>query len=57
MGGSSSQEKIKKKVVIIGGSFAGIAVASYLWDSMELLMIDKNDYFEYICNWPRATAR
>lgn len=43
-----------KKVVIVGCSFAGFALAEKLWSTHEVIMIDKNEYFEYICTASRS---
>ena len=43
-----------KKVLIIGCSFAGLTVAQQLWDTHQVTIIDKNDYFEYICTCTRS---
>ncbi len=37
----------KKKVVVIGGGFAGSKVAKGLEDSFSVTLIDNKDYFEY----------
>lgn len=48
MGGSNSKvEKFNKHVVIVGGSFAGLTIAEFLWNHFEVTVIDKNDYFEF----------
>ena len=39
----------QKKVVIAGATFAGMVLAEKLWNNplFEVLIVDKNDYFEY----------
>jgi len=56
MGGfcSSKIPVFDKKVVIVGASFAGLAVAEKLWDSFDVVIIDKNDFFEYTCTSTRG---
>jgi NADH dehydrogenase FAD-containing subunit len=56
MGGHQSK-KIEKKVVIIGASFAGLTLAEKLWDKFNVILIDKNEYFEYVCTNPRALVK
>eukprot|EP00347_Sterkiella_histriomuscorum_P010740 403375101 len=43
-----------KRVIIIGCSFAGLSLAEQLWDTHEVTIIDKNDFFEYICTGTRS---
>ena len=38
---------IKKKVVIIGGGFAGSIIAKNIEDNFETILIDTKEYFEY----------
>jgi NADH dehydrogenase FAD-containing subunit len=45
---------LDKKVVIVGASFAGLNLAEQLWDDFEVIIIDKNNYFEYICTATRS---
>ena len=33
----------------MGGSFAGLEIASKLWDHLRVTIIDANDYMEHIC--------
>ncbi len=47
---TKSTVQYEKKVVIIGCSFAGLTLAEQLWDSFEVVIVDKNDYFEFICS-------
>ena len=54
---SSAVPKYDKKVVIVGASFAGLAIAEGLWDSFEVTIIDKNDFFENVCAVPRTLAK
>jgi NADH dehydrogenase FAD-containing subunit len=56
MGGHQSR-KIEKKVVIVGASFAGLTLAEKLWDKFNVILIDKNEYFEYICTMARALIK
>jgi NADH dehydrogenase FAD-containing subunit len=58
MGANHSQKrKLNHRVVIIGGGFAGLALAELLWDTFSVVIIDRKDYFEYICTNPRALVR
>lgn len=56
MGGlcTSAPRQFDKKVVIVGASFAGLTLAEKLWDSFDVLLIDKSNFFEYICTNPRS---
>jgi NADPH-dependent 2,4-dienoyl-CoA reductase/sulfur reductase-like enzyme len=45
MGCSSSVHNFNKKLVIVGASFAGLAIAEALWDYFNVVIIDKNDYY------------
>ena len=49
--------KTDKKVVIVGGSFAGFNVASQLWDYADVTIIDQKDYFEYLLTIPKCFVR
>ncbi|KAJ1471252.1 hypothetical protein T484DRAFT_1844879 [Baffinella frigidus] len=37
----------RQRVVIVGGSFAGLAVARNLRKDFDVTIIDRKDYFEY----------
>jgi NADH dehydrogenase FAD-containing subunit len=39
-----------KKLVIVGFSLAGLNLLLELKDVFDVTMIDKNSYFEYVCN-------
>ena len=56
MGGSCTKSTVQfdKKVVIVGCSFAGLTLAEQLWDTYEVMIVDKNDYFEYVCTGSRS---
>ena len=56
MGGFCTKSTVQydKKVVIVGCSFAGLHLAEQLWDKFQVLIIDKNDYFEYVCTGSRS---
>ena len=56
MGGFCTRQVVKsdKKVVIVGSSFAGMAVAEQLWDEFDVTIVDKNEYFEFICTGARS---
>lgn len=54
MCGSKVLPQYDKKVVIVGASFAGLSVAEKLWDQFDVTIVDKNDYFEYICTNTRS---
>lgn len=61
MGGNNStahkDKSEKKKVVIVGGSFAGLAAAEHLWTDFDVTLIDKNSFFEYCCMNARALVK
>lgn len=59
MGASKSLAKSRseKRIVIVGASFAGLGVAELLWDHFLVTIIDKNNYFEYVCTNPRALVK
>ena len=44
----SSEEVKKKRVVIVGFSYAGFMIASSIWDHVSVTVIDKREYFEVI---------
>ena len=46
---SSNSGTVKKHVIIVGGSFAGLEIAAKLWDNLRVTMIDANEYMEHIC--------
>lgn len=48
------REKSDKKVIIIGASFAGLSVAEHLWDHFDVMIVDRKDYFEYVCTNTRS---
>jgi len=56
MGGGTSRHT-DKRVVIVGASFSGLTVAERLWDNFNVLLIDRNDFFEYTCTNPRALVK
>jgi NADH dehydrogenase FAD-containing subunit len=39
----------KKTVVIVGASFAGLAMMDHLLSEFNIVLIDKKNYFEYYC--------
>ncbi len=49
MGCTSSIPVFDKKVVIVGASFAGLALAELLWNSFQVVIVDKNDYYNFVC--------
>ncbi len=57
MGGKQAIPKFNKKVIIVGGSFSGLTMAFGLMQSFDVLVIDKNDYFDYVCIAPRAIVQ
>ncbi|CDW86381.1 pyridine nucleotide-disulphide oxidoreductase family protein [Stylonychia lemnae] len=59
MGGTCSKTQVAydKKVIIVGCSFAGLTLAEQLWDYFDVTLIDKNDYFEYICTTTRSLVK
>lgn len=50
MGNSGRKPYGSTRVVIIGFSFAGLQIASMLWDQFDVVVIDKNDYFDNVCS-------
>jgi len=48
--------RIGKRVVIVGGSFAGYNVGNQLMDDFDVTIIDKKDYFDFFICIPRAYA-
>ncbi len=58
MGGLCMQtpvtQHLETKVVIVGASFAGLHLAEQLWNDFDVTVVDKNDYFEYICTGTRS---
>ena len=56
MGGTCTKPlaQYDKKVLIVGASFSGMAIAERLWDQFEVTIIDKNDYFEYSCTGSKS---
>jgi NADH dehydrogenase FAD-containing subunit len=57
MGSANTVPKSEKKVVIVGGSFAGISVLLNLLGKVNVVLIDKMDYFDYICIAPLALVK
>lgn len=59
MGGTCGKSTVvyDKRVIIVGCSFAGLTLAEQLWDSHDVTIIDKNDYFEYICTGTRSFVK
>lgn len=47
MGNSNTLTKFNKKVVVVGGSFAGMTIAESLWDYFEVTLVDMKDFFEF----------
>lgn len=43
----STTVQLNKKVVILGASYAGLNLAEQLWDNFEVLLIDRQEYYEY----------
>lgn len=57
MGGcTSAPERTGKRVVIVGGSFAGYNVARALLDDFSVTIVDKKEYFDYFICIPRIYA-
>jgi NADH dehydrogenase FAD-containing subunit len=55
MGNSQIPRVNHSQVVVVGGSFAGLSVIEHLKDKFSnIVLIDKNDYFEYLCTNLRA---
>jgi len=50
----SGNTKEKKHLVIVGGSFAGVNLIMKLKDEFKITLIDKKDYFEWICGLPQS---
>jgi len=44
-------------VVVVGGSFAGMAVVLELLDSFNVVLIDRKAYLEYVALATRAVAQ
>ena len=40
-------QKFDKKVVVVGGGFAGTTIAERLWNNAHVTLVDKKDHFEY----------
>ena len=40
-------QKYDKRVLVIGGGFAGMTIAERLWNHAHVTLIDKKDHFEY----------
>lgn len=59
MGGlcTSANTRSDKKVVIVGASFAGLSLAEKLWDHFDVLLVDKSDFFEFVCANPRTLVQ
>ena len=55
MGSSVSNPTIQKHLVIVGGSFAGMAMleSSYK-DFTKITLIDTKDHYEFICTAARS---
>lgn len=51
MGNSHSE---KKKVTIIGGSFAGLILLDKIKNDYDITLIEKKDHFEWICSLPHS---
>lgn len=47
MGNSHTPGGFNQKVVIVGGSFAGLTVAEKLWDHFDVTLIDMKEFFEF----------
>ena len=45
---ASANSSVKKHVIIVGGSFAGLEIAVKLWDNLKVTIIDSNEYMEHI---------
>jgi NADH dehydrogenase FAD-containing subunit len=45
---ASANSSVKKHVIIVGGSFAGLEIAVKLWDHLKVTIIDSNEYMEHI---------
>lgn len=43
--------------MIVGASFAGLEVARRLWDYLDVTIIDRQDFFEYICTSARGIVK
>jgi hypothetical protein len=46
---ASVDPKNRKKLIIVGFSYAGFNLAQQLWDHYDVTVIDQNAYFEHIC--------
>jgi NADH dehydrogenase FAD-containing subunit len=58
MGGCySAPAKSGKRVVIVGGSYAGYNVANQLMNDYSVTIIDKREYFDSFVAVPRAVAK
>ncbi|CAI2367572.1 unnamed protein product [Moneuplotes crassus] len=44
----------KKRLVIVGGSFAGLLLLDKVKDDFEVVLIEKKDHFEWICSLPHS---
>ncbi|CAI2368381.1 unnamed protein product [Moneuplotes crassus] len=51
MGNSQPQ---RKKLVIIGGSFAGLLILDKVKEDFDITLIEKKDHFEWICSLPHS---
>ena len=57
MGGCfSAPERLRKRVVIVGGSYSGYNVANQLMNDYNVTIVDKTEYFDSFVAIPRAYA-
>ena len=47
------QPRSKRRLVIVGASFAGLALVDKLKNHFEITLVERKDHFEYICNMPK----
>jgi NADH dehydrogenase FAD-containing subunit len=52
----AKEQMAKKKVLILGGGFAGARLATLLADSLEVTLVDKKAYYEIVFANHRAAV-
>jgi NADH dehydrogenase FAD-containing subunit len=48
---SASKQTQKKRLLVVGASFAGIYMAQNSWDHWQVTLLDKTSYFEVLTNY------
>lgn len=54
---SQSAHKLDHHLVIVGGSFAGFAIAEKTWDDFQVTIIDRKDFYDSVIATPRCIVQ